>query len=353
MRGPEPLLHLPYRLWPASDRLLWERAMDSDDPFAEASGARLAKASQQTYQLAWRRFLGFLAVHEPTAMELAPAERLTIERIRGFVTDVGATRSPTSVARLVDAVYRAARLMMPARDWTWLRTIATRLRAAAPAQAGTRPIITSVQLLALGEQLINESLPPLGTPISRTDASRYRDGLIFVFLAFIPIRPKNLSELDIERHLVHEGERWFVIIPRENAKTGTAIESPIPELLKSYLTFYLDVVRQRLLCGPVCTALWVNSQGGPLSYVLIYRMISRHSKDRLGVHITPHDARDAAATTWAVAAPDRIGVARDLLAHRDLRTTIQHYNRARGIEATREYRQIIAGMRRKQHRHRS
>jgi integrase len=323
--------------------------MDSDDPFAETpSGARLAKASQQTYQLAWRRYLGFLANHEPTALELAPAERLTTERIRRFVTDVGATRSSASVARLVDALYHAARLMISARDWTWLRTIATRLRAAAPAQAGTRPVITSVQLLALGEQLIHESQPPLGTGISRTDALRYRDGLMFVFLAFVPIRPKNLTDLDIEHHLLREGDRWFVLIPQEEAKTGAAIEAPIPELLKSYLAFYLDVVRQRLLRGPACTALWLNSMGGPLSYLLIYRIISGHSKDRLGVHITPHDARDAAATTWAIAAPDQIGVARDLLAHRDLRTTIKHYNRAKGVEASRTYRRVIDGMHGKQ-----
>jgi hypothetical protein len=89
MPGPAPRLHLPFRHWPVADRLLWERAMDSDDPFAEApSGPRLTKASRQTYQLAWRRFLGFLATHEPTALELAPAERLTTGRIRGFVTDV-------------------------------------------------------------------------------------------------------------------------------------------------------------------------------------------------------------------------------------------------------------------------
>jgi len=323
MHGPEPRLHLPYREWPPTDRQLWEVAMGSDDPFAEAAGARLAKPSRQTYQLAWRRFLGFLATHEPAALELAPAERLTTERIRGFVADLGTTRSPTSVARLFDALYHVAR-----------------------AQAGTRPIITSVQLLALGQQLMDESQPP----ISRMDALRYRDGLIIAFLAFVPIRSKNLTALDIGRHLVREGDRWFVIIPREEAKTGVAIEFAIPELLESYLAFYLDVVRQRLLRGPACTALWVNSKGGPLSYLLIYRLISGHSKDRLGVHITPHDARDAAATTWAVAAPAQIGVARDLLAHRDLRTTINYYNRARGIEASRAYRQVIAEMRRKQNR---
>jgi integrase len=66
----------------------------------------------------------------------------------------------------------------------------------------------------------------------------------------------------------------------------------------------------------------------------------------LGFRISPHDVRDAAATTWAIAAPERIGVARDLLALSDLRTTTRHYNRARGIEASRAYASVIARIRR-------
>jgi integrase len=95
-----------------------------------------------------------------------------------------------------------------------------------------------------------------------------------------------------------------------------------------------------------CTALWVSPKGGALSYVGIVKSFHRLS-NRLGVHIAPHDARDAAATTWAISAPEQIGVARDLLAHGDLRTTTKHYNRARGIEASRTYSQVIAGIRRK------
>jgi hypothetical protein len=43
------------------------------------------------------------------------------------------------------------------------------------------------------------------------------------------------------------------------------------------------------------------------------------------------------------------GVVRDLLTHSDLRT-LKHYNRAKGIEASRAYGQVIAGIRRKQNR---
>ena len=104
MVGPGPRLHLSYAQWPAADRLLWQRAMDSDDPFADAAGAPLSKASQHTYLFAWRRFLGFLAIHEPTALEIAPSERLTIERVRLFVARLGETNIPRSVAGQVGAL---------------------------------------------------------------------------------------------------------------------------------------------------------------------------------------------------------------------------------------------------------
>ncbi len=95
MRGPKPRLHLPYVQWPADDRLLWQQAMSGNDPFAEATGARLAKASQHSYLFAWRRFLGFLAMHEPAALEVAPAERLTTKRVRLFVAHLAETRVKT------------------------------------------------------------------------------------------------------------------------------------------------------------------------------------------------------------------------------------------------------------------
>ena len=351
MPGPKPRLHLTYDQWPSADRLLWERAMNGDDPFADGGGARLAKATQDRCMWAWRRFLGFLAIHEPTALEVAPIERLTIERVRPLVAHLAETCAPQSVASNVDALYQAARAMMPERDWAWLKAVKARLYAAAPAHTPLGPVITSVQLLDLGQQLMDENKPEPGTPVSKRGASRYRDGLMVALLAFIPIRHKNLAELEIGRHVVQEGDRWFVIVPREETKTGTPIEFAIPELLTPYLTFYLDVVRPRMLRRPTCAALWVSDKGGALSYVAINHIFRRLSS-RLGFHISPHDARDAAATTWAISAPDQIGVARDLLAHSDLRTTTKHYNRARGIEASRAYGQVIAGMRRRQNQRR-
>ena len=236
---------------------------------------------------------------------------------------------------------------MPDLDWTWLKTVKGRLHAAAPAVARKGPVITSVQLLGLGQQLMDESHPSLSTRISLADAVRYRDGLMIALLAFVPLRRKNIAAIEIGRHLVREGDGWFIIIPREETKTGTSIEFAIPELLVQYLATYLNIVRPRMLRSPTCKALWISREDGALCDGAIGEVITRHTAGRLGIRISLQDVRDAAATTWAVAAPGQIGIARDLLSHSDLRTTTRHYNRARGIEASRAYAQLIAERRRR------
>ena len=242
----------------------------------------------------------------------------------------------------------ARRLEVPEREWTWLKAVKARLYRAAPASAPTGPVITSLQLLDLGLQLMDESKPTPGTPISKEDAVRYRDGLMIALLAFIPPRRKNLAALEIGRHLVREGDGWFVIIPREETKTGMPIEFPVPELLEP--SCYLSRYRSSTDASASDLRRALVEFSGRRS--LICRDWRHHSPaldepSRLPPH--PSRRRDAAATTWAIFVPDRIAIARDLLAHADLRN-IKHYNRARGIEASRAHNQLIAGMRRKQSR---
>ena len=224
---------------------------------------------------------------------------------------------------------------MPERDWTWLKAVKARLYRAAPASAPAGPVITSLQLLDLGQQLMDESKPTPGTPISKDDAVRYRDGLMIALLAFIPLRRKNLAALEIGRHLVREGDSWFIIIPREETKTRTPIEFPVPELLEPYLATYLDIVRPRMLRRSDLRCALGQLQGRCARLCQNRRHHQPSLDDPARFHITAHDVRDAAATTWAISAPDQIGVARDLLAHSDLRTTTKYYIRARGIEVSR------------------
>ena len=166
--------------------------------------------------------------------------------------------------------------------------------------------------------------------------------------AFVPIRRKNVASLEIGRHLVREddGDGWLVLIPAEESKTNISMSYPVPEFLKSYLALYLDIVRPTLLREPTCHALWVSSKGDGICYGAI-GLVSERLTSHFGFRVTLHDVRDAAETTWAIFAPHQIGVASELLGHRDPRTGDRYYNRARGIEACRRYSQLIAGIRNK------
>jgi hypothetical protein len=146
---------------------LWERGFCQDDPFAEV---RLAKASKERCMWAWRRFLGFLINNEPEALKIPPAERLTIERVKLFRAHLAEMNAPNSVASLVEALYTAARAMMTDYDWNWLKAIKSRLQMAAPPKSAAGPVITSVQMLELGLQLMDECKPLPDTAFSIHDA---------------------------------------------------------------------------------------------------------------------------------------------------------------------------------------
>jgi len=345
MAGFAAKLHLPFAQWPEADKILWRQAIEAEDPFAAGAGARLAAASLKRYFMGWRRFLGFLVISQPEALVIAPAERLTIERIKKFAKHLAETCSPGVVASAVEAAYHAARVMMPDADLGWLKDIKTRLYRAAPHRAQTRPAITSLPLLRIGQELMDQVWPNLGPKLALADALRYRDGLMIALTAFDPLRRKNLATVDLVRHVHFAEQSCSIVICKEETKTGIQLEYEIPELLLPYLDDYCRWVRPRLNSDSRCTALWISAKGQALSYAAIEGIFARHSAQRLGFRLRPHDVRAAAATTWGVFSPEQIGVAQELLGHQDARTTAVHYNRARGIQASREFCKALAKIR--------
>lgn len=345
MSGPKPKLHLPFALWPKADQSLWQATTADDDPFGEAGGGRLAPTTLHTRWMAWRRYLGFLATSEPEVLKMPPSERITAPRIRRFTHHLSESMTAYSVACQIDALFGAARIMLPHQNWSWLRAVKARLFAMAPPKGATGPVITSMQLEELGIGLMKESQVEGRGSLSKENAVRYRDGLIVALMGHVPLRHKNFVALELGRSVLRQGDSWSIVIPPEDCKTKIELDFPVPEILQKSLSVYLELVRLRLLLRENCNALWVSAKGGQLSYSALGPIVTRHSTDRLGLRITPHDARDAAATTWAIHAPDKIGVARDLLGQSDLRTTTKYYNRAKGIEAARAHARLIAKIR--------
>ena len=71
-------------------------------------------------------------------------------------------------------------------------------------------------------------------------------------------------------------------------------------------------------------------------------LISRITRETLGVDISPHLFRTAAASTAAAYGGNTPNLASALLNHTDPRVTEEHYNRASSMSAIKVYGEIIS-----------
>ena len=102
----------------------------------------------------------------------------------------------------------------------------------------------------------------------------------------------------------------------------------------------------RWACRPG-EALWLSTDGSPMTKMAIYDRIVARTGKGLGRAISPHLFRDCAATSIAIDDPAHIGIASRLLGHRGSRTAELFYNQARGIEASRQMQAFLLSLRRR------
>jgi site-specific recombinase XerD len=115
----------------------------------------------------------------------------------------------------------------------------------------------------------------------------------------------------------------------------------VPQTVVPFLERYLREVRPQFLNADKHAALWLSLKGRPLSLCSISRLVAKHTEAAFGDRIPPHRLRHCAASTIAVSAPGRIGLAARLLDHTSSKTTYDHYVLARSVEASRSYAKLI------------
>jgi hypothetical protein len=126
---------------------------------------------------------------------LAPADRVSRERVRSYAAALGTTIRSVALAIQVARLYDAIRYMHPERDWMWLRAIKKRLEA--NAQPAARPALPfdGTALQDLGFQLMAEaevrllSLNMDDRRGARAIAELHRDGVL-IALASLGTTPR-------------------------------------------------------------------------------------------------------------------------------------------------------------------
>jgi hypothetical protein len=258
----KPRIYLPFDSWPAEDRARWQAAFKTGDRFdGSGPGSHLAESTRRNLWISYARFLAFLSTDRPDLLELRPEGR--VDRL--VVADYVAWRRKSSGNGMVsvdlDGLRGASRLICPGVDWSWLLTLAKRIKAAAPRKTRKYHLVTSEQLYALGIELMDQAVAEAEAAkrVTKAHAFEYRDGLLIALTALIPLRPRTLVALRIGKQLVKTGDLWALDIPASDTKTRRALDYPISEELCARIDLYLERFRCRIPGADTHSAVWAYS----------------------------------------------------------------------------------------------
>ena len=238
---------------------------------------------------------------------------------------------------------RASELINPPSDFKWLAEIEQDLALVMQPRSKLDRVVFSDRLAEAGLTLIGEA-----RQFARTEAKRaigIRNGLMITVLALCPIRLKNFAALELGTTFREIHECWWITLPRRSTKTKRSPdERRLPSLLYPFIDLYLSEARPVLLAPDAETnALWISSTtGGAMTKKNLGMLISKLTRETLGVDVSPHLFRTAAATTATAYAPHLPHLASAILGHTDPRITEEHYNRAGSVHAALIYSEIVS-----------
>ena len=217
-------------------------------------------------------------------------------------------------------------------------------------------------------------------------AKSVRDGLIITLLSYCPIRARTFIALELGRTIRKIGDSWWLTLKAEDTKTQKPDERMLPGDVAAMLEVYLASARPLLLANTISprkhardptaqiqspranpdpadsqsipaaalTAsveaeavptgpLWISCFGKPLNQLGLGDIIADQAKATLGLHVTPHMFRNAAAATAAHLGPSYANLGSALLQHSSSAMT-DHYNKTRTLQGSQAYGRLLRGL---------
>src|SRR5262245_14611236 len=327
-------IHLRFEDWPEPDRAAWQELFRPGN-LLDGCGAAChwAAATKRTSLKHYARWLGWLSASGRLVADESPGRHASEEAIRAYAQSLMETVSPQTVASAVIGLKCVLQLMHSEQDWGWLKDLTNRLKVWAGAQKSRAARILPAERIFPGALAELERLAAAPT-LSRRDQIHYRDVLIVALLTCCPVRLRNLTQIEIGRHLRRTGSEWQLTFEADETKTRQPLRHVAASALVPRLEFYLAQVRPGFRLAPGRQRLWSGSKGPPLAYETLYSQVCLTTKRLFGVTISPHSFRTIAATALADSSPEDALHARPLLGHRSPKTTERHYIRASQVLAS-------------------
>jgi integrase len=337
---------LAVQQWPDADRLAWE---DACRPAARlkpgGTASYLAEVSRDDFARRYGAFLAFLQRAGRLDRSASATAQVTSSNVEAYIAALTSRVRSVTVYNCIYKLRRAAELLAPSADFSWLAEIEKDLALVMEPRSKFDRLVFTERLVEAGLTLVAEAEAFARNNLARARA--VRNGLMIALLALCPIRLKNFAALEIGQTFKEIHGRWWITLPGISTKSRRPDERPAPASLNRHINVYLNQSRPVLLGSmPPTNALWISSTTGrPMTTKNIGTLISKITFETLGVDVSPHLFRTAAASTAAAYGGRTPHLASALLNHTDPRVTEEHYNRASSVSAAAAYARIISEFR--------
>jgi integrase len=329
---------LPFAKWPAADRLGWTEACRPAQRLKRGGAAsHLATVSQNDIANRYGLYLDYLSRNGRFDPAKNAIGLITPAAVNGYVAELQARVRSVTVWNSVYKLRRAAQLIAPDANFGWLSEIEKDVALVMIPRSKADRLVLTERLVEAGLTLIHEAEMFGKTAPAR--AVGMRNGLLIALLALHPIRIKNFAALTIADSFVNNNGRWWLHIPSGDTKSHRVDERQVPEFITDAVNSYVKTHRAVLCRGDAENrALWLSSTTGrQMTTKNLGTLISKLTRETIGIDVSPHLFRTAGASTAAVYGGNHPHLASALLNHRDPRVTEEHYNRATTFSAGDEY----------------
>jgi integrase len=328
--------------WPQDDRKAWEDACCPGLRFTPGGAAsRLAIESRSDYENRYGAFLGYLQRTGRLNLHAGAGQQINPDNAAGYIADLQLRVSSVTAYNAISKLRRVGGIIAPSGDLSWLHGIEQDLRLVATPRSKFNRLVDTDRLVEAGLALVHEANTFARTPVAR--AKGVRNGLMIATLALCPIRLKNFAALEIGRSFREVEGSWWIVLSAAETKSRRADKRRLPDFLKPYVDLYLSDARVVLLDPDSPTnALWPSAvSGAPMIKKAVGSLVSKVTFETLGVDVSPHLFRTAAASTAAAYGRATPHLPSALLNHTDRRVTEEHYIRATSMSAAEAYATLI------------
>lgn len=168
--------------------------------------------------------------------------------------------------------------------------------------------------------------------------------IAIAILTFAPIRLGNLVRIKLKENLTKPGgpkKPYLLVFPDFDVKNRVSLEFPLDADVSGLIDEYIRDFRPTLLRGSRELWLFPGEAGGHKEAKTFSEQITKRIDKTTGLRLTAHQFRHAAAAILLQHRPGEYELARRLLGHRNIQTTMKFYCGLETIQANKIFGDIV------------